>query len=172
MLTMKIVLANVGVSPKPVREEFAPESIDLDGEAVMDGPAEIDAQYYDQDGKVRLAGKILADVTVECTRCLEPQEKSLEIDFAAIFVDADKEQTDEEREVEPEALDESLVIGGEVDTAEVVREQILLALPEQVLCKDDCLGLCPICGENKNLIVCSCGRDEIDPRWAALKELN
>ena len=74
-------------------------------------------------------------------------------------------------EVTIEDLDESPVPGGEIDLKEVVREQIMLALPEQVFCKDDCKGLCPKCGANGNLIDCKCADDEIDPRWAALKNL-
>jgi uncharacterized protein len=52
-----------------------------------------------------------------------------------------------------------------------VREQILLNLPEQVFCKEDCKGLCQKCGANRNLIDCKCDSDETDPRWAALKNL-
>jgi len=55
--------------------------------------------------------------------------------------------------------------------ADVIREQILLATPEQVYCRDNCEGLCPKCGENRNLINCNCSDDDIDPRWAALKDL-
>ena len=57
------------------------------------------------------------------------------------------------------------------DSVEVVREQILLAMPEQVFCWEDCKGLCPKCGTNLNLIDCKCADDEVDPRWAALKSL-
>jgi uncharacterized protein len=73
--------------------------------------------------------------------------------------------------VTDEALDESLVENGLIDTAEVVREQILLAIPDQVFCREDCKGLCPKCGANLNLIDCKCSDDDIDPRWAALRNL-
>jgi uncharacterized protein len=89
-----------------------------------------------------------------------------------VFVDASRETTERESEIAVSDMDQSLVIGGRIDLREVVREQILLALPEQVLCREDCRGLCAKCGGNRNLINCSCDRDEIDPRWAALKNLN
>jgi uncharacterized protein len=54
---------------------------------------------------------------------------------------------------------------------ELVREQILLAVPEQVFCREDCKGLCLKCSANRNLIDCNCEEKEIDPRWAALKNL-
>ena len=62
--------------------------------------------------------------------------------------------------------------GSEIDLAEIAREQILLDLPQQFFCKDDCKGLCEKCGTNLNLKDCDCEDDEIDPRWAALKNLN
>jgi len=83
-----------------------------------------------------------------------------------------EEPTVAEAEVAEQELDESLVIGGKIDMADIVREQILLAIPEQLLCSEDCRGLCPKCGENRNLIDCNCADDDIDPRWAALKNLN
>ena len=58
-----------------------------------------------------------------------------------------------------------------LDLKEIIREQILLNLPEQVFCTPDCKGLCPKCGANRNLIDCNCNETEIDPRWAALKNL-
>jgi hypothetical protein len=61
--------------------------------------------------------------------------------------------------------------GDELDLSQLAREQILLNLPEQVLCREDCKGICPTCGKDLNEGDCKCGEDEIDPRWAALKDL-
>jgi uncharacterized protein len=72
-------------------------------------------------------------------------------------------------------LDEDLTLsvfdGAVIDVDDLVREQLLLALPAQVLCQDECKGLCPICGGDKNLKNCNCQEAEIDPRWAGLKEI-
>ena len=54
---------------------------------------------------------------------------------------------------------------------DVVREQVLLSLPGRTLCKEDCKGLCPRCGQNLNLATCSCGEAPADPRWNALAGL-
>jgi uncharacterized protein len=59
----------------------------------------------------------------------------------------------------------------ELDLTELAREQILLNLPSQVFCREDCQGLCQKCGANLNLIDCSCEESEVDPRWAALRNL-
>ena len=54
---------------------------------------------------------------------------------------------------------------------EAAREQLLLALPLKVTCREDCKGLCPQCGKNLNQERCSCSTEVEDPRWAALKDV-
>ena len=81
------------------------------------------------------------------------------------------EFSDDEREVSVEELDTAVLEGYDLDLKEVVREQILLALPEQAFCREDCKGLCEKCGANRNLIDCKCTESDIDPRWSALKNL-
>jgi uncharacterized protein len=61
--------------------------------------------------------------------------------------------------------------GEAIDVDEIVKEQILLAVPTRMLCREDCKGICPECGADKNTGECNCVTDEIDPRWAALKDL-
>lgn len=169
---MFIDLANAPTHQKSLRAEFVDDEIDLAGEARLTGPAVFDGEVFRDDTRTYLGGMITAMVEADCSRCLELVERSFEIPFRDVFVDASLETDQHETEVGEDDLDESLVIGGRVDLAEVVREQILLAMPEQIFCKEDCRGLCPICGGNRNLIDCSCEKDEIDPRWAALKNLS
>ena len=120
--------------------------------------------------QVDVKGAIHAPVEIDCTRCLEPVRQDLTIDFNVSFVTPEHFSADKEREVAPEDLDTDVLNGDRLDLKEVVREQILLNLPEQVFCKPDCNGLCPKCGANRNLIDCKCDETEIDPRWAALKD--
>ena len=64
------------------------------------------------------------------------------------------------------------VFDGEgIELDEVIREEILLALPAAVLCRESCKGLCPICGVDRNLNDCQCESREVDSRWQKLKEL-
>ena len=65
----------------------------------------------------------------------------------------------------------SVLEGDAIDVDEVTKEQILLAVPTRSLCNDDCKGFCPTCGADKNAGECGCEAKEIDPRWAALKNL-
>ena len=169
---MIIDLANLGNSIKKIELSFEPSEIDLKGELVkMDGTTRIRGETEKIDSRGRLRASISTDVNFECTRCLDPIARHLDIPFEAVFVDSADEDTAAEKEVADEHLDESLVENGKIDIAEVVREQILLAIPEQIFCTDDCRGLCAKCGENLNLIDCMCADNDIDPRWAALKNL-
>lgn len=169
---MIIDLANVVTRPKTIELTFVPNEIDLGGDgAALARNVSFQGKTERVDGKAHVRGTIRADVSIDCTRCLEPVERNFEIPFDVNFVEADDESKVGEREIGLTSLDESVAENGQIDLAEVVREQILLAMPEQVYCKEDCNGLCPQCGGNRNLIDCKCIEDEIDPRWAALKSL-
>ena len=169
---MIIDLANVGTTAKKIDLTFDPAKIDIEGEIVsLSGKVAFSGETQRLDGKTRVRGVIDADVSLDCTRCLDPIAKHLEIPFHAVFVDGSGEDVNAEAEIADELLDESLVEDGKIDMAEVMREQILLAVPEQIFCREDCKGMCPQCGANLNLIDCKCADNETDPRWAALKSL-
>jgi uncharacterized protein len=74
-------------------------------------------------------------------------------------------------ELSEEDLDLSVFDGAVIDLDSLVREELLLAAPDQVLCQQNCQGLCPNCGVDRNLTACDCETAEMDPRWAGLKEL-
>ena len=62
-------------------------------------------------------------------------------------------------------------VGDVVDISSIVREELLLALPEYSVCRPDCRGLCPRCGIDLNQSTCECGSAEPDPRWEKLRKL-
>lgn len=116
-------------------------------------------------------GEIFAAVEIECSRCLQPTESSLEIPFNAVFVTPENYTQEKEAEISAADLEVSIFEGDQIDLGELVREQILLNLPTRKFCQENCQGLCQKCGANRNLIDCKCEEKEIDPRWAALKNL-
>jgi len=75
---------------------------------------------------------------------------------------------DARRELHTEDLSLSFYSGDEVDLAPLVGEQAILALPTRAVCREDCKGLCPTCGANRNTDPCSCTTKEPDPRLAVL----
>ncbi len=116
-------------------------------------------------------GEINAQLDIACSRCLEKVETPVTLDFESAFITMANLTEENEIELEVQALDVSIFEGNKIDLAEVAREQILLALPAQVLCKDDCKGLCTECGANKNLKSCKCDESSVDSRWSALDKL-
>lgn len=119
---------------------------------------------------VLVQGDLEADVDLECARCLEPVTVNVDIPVEETFaptIDIVTGQT-----IRPEEEDQALWIDEHhmLDLSEVLRQDLLVALPLHVLCRSDCKGLCPTCGQNLNEGTCDC-EAEPDPRWAQLTEL-
>jgi len=169
---MIIDLANVGITAREIELVFNPSEIDLEGEMVtLTGSAVLSGEIQRVNEKAFARGIVTTDISLNCTRCLELVAQHLNIPFTVIFVNPGDEDVNPEAELGDEKLDESPLDDGKIDLAELVREQILLAVPEQIFCTEECKGLCAKCGASLNLIDCRCADDEIDPRWAALKNL-
>jgi uncharacterized protein len=93
------------------------------------------------------------------------------IDFDVDYLTEGELGSEENVELQPGDLDTDELEGYQLDLTQLVREQILLNVPEQIYCTEDCKGLCEKCGGNLNLVDCNCKDEEIDPRWEALKNL-
>lgn len=100
--------------------------------------------------------------TNQCVRCLDDYQQMLVTDFTELFAFDQRTTTDSELLV-PDS--------GIIDLAPLVREYLLLEFPLKALCKQDCAGLCPHCGINRNHETCNCQVEYIDPRMAKLKDL-
>ena len=171
-VVMIVDLTQTGDAPLALDFTVAPEEIDLDDEeARLIKPARIAGKLTKHIAHTDVEGTIQAEIELECTRCLQKIEKSFEIPFQAAFVAPENYTQAKEAELQATDLDVSVLEGNEIDLTELVREQILLNLPEQIFCREDCKGLCEKCGANRNLINCNCLDEEIDPRWSALKNL-
>jgi uncharacterized protein len=120
---------------------------------------------------IRLKGRYEGRFQVPCARCLEPVEIPLSAEFDLIFrplgVDADAP----ERSITAPETEIGYYQKGSLALEDVLREQVLLALPAKTLCKAECKGLCPRCGANRNLMSCACDAGPSDPRWEALAGL-
>ncbi|MGI9036042.1 MAG: YceD family protein [Pyrinomonadaceae bacterium] len=149
-----------------------PDAVDLEAENVkLKNPVRVTGKVSRGIAQTNVAGKIFAEAEIECARCLQATEQNLEIPFKAAFVTPENYTQAKEAEIGTEDLDVSIFKGDKIDLNELVREQILLNLPEQIFCRADCRGLCEKCGANRNLINCNCIEKEVDPRWSALKNL-
>jgi len=109
-------------------------------------------------------GKVHTVLELECSRCLEKTNYPIDTDILITLVD-------QEYESEYENEDTIIFSGDEAEIKNRVNEAIVMELPLTPLCADECLGLCPVCGVNRNLHKCKCEQEDIDPRWEKLKKL-
>jgi uncharacterized protein len=137
-------------------------------------PVQLDAELRKDGKKVRLVGRVAATLELDCSRCLEPYAVPVNASFDTLFLPAEGEAAkdgDDEIEIREDDLGVSFYRGEEIDLAEVIREQFYLALPMKPLCREDCQGLCPVCGVNRNRDTCTCQTEWVDPRMEPLKRL-
>jgi uncharacterized protein len=169
---MRIELANLEGGKGSFANSYRPEDLNpIDEEVSLRTPAIV-------SGELRLAGKELfvsghveGGVQVECDRCLRPVEVDVSSDYSLEYITGSEYEASQVAELGEDALAVSVFDGDSIDVDEIVREQLLLAVPTRHLCQDDCKGMCPDCGVDWNKGSCNCGSETIDPRWAALKSL-
>ena len=110
---------------------------------------------------ILVQGRLKTHVLTECVRCLTPFYHPVQLLVEELFSIPPYNDT-------PYAVDEA----GNLDLAPLLREEAILALPMSALCRPDCAGLCPECGQNLNEGRCQCHTEEIDPRFAILAQLH
>jgi uncharacterized protein len=169
---MFIDLSEIKKSPFAFEFSIASAEIDLESEtARLNEDVEIRGELTKRIAQIDLEGEIVARLEMDCTRCLQPKIEKLKIPYSVSYITTENYTAEKEAELSEDDLQVSVFDGSQIDVNELAREQILLNLPEQSFCKEDCKGLCQQCGANRNLIDCNCDEKEIDPRWAALKNL-
>lgn len=144
------------------------------------GVAELD--LYADGTHAFAAGTFRGEVTVACSRCINPVQLQIDEKLRVTFMprhelpgDGDDDEApagdaDDGPEVTDEDIDVFPFDGERVDLEPLLREQFVLAVPFAPLCAETCKGLCPQCGVDRNTTSCSCA-PPIDPRLAALKGL-
>lgn len=146
--------------------------VDLDDEsAELIGPCKISGELKKGIVQVDLKGTINGRVKIDCSRCLTPIDSKLDIPFKVSYITEEHYTKEKESELHSDDLELAVYDGEKIDLSQLAIEQILLNLPTQIFCQENCQGLCPKCGQNLNLEKCSCETKEIDPRWAKLKNL-
>jgi DUF177 domain-containing protein len=132
-------------------------------------PVPVDVHYYRLGTDLFFSGHFASQVAGTCARCLADYSFPLDREFTFVLKPAARQ--DENIELKEEDLALSFYQGDEVDLGPLVREVMFLALPTRPLCRDDCLGLCPRCGANRNAGACECRDEWTDPRLEILRTL-
>lgn len=153
---------------------FEPGVVDLAAENVVQiGDLDWTASAERTGAEIRITGQLDTTVELTCSRCLEPARVRVTKPFELFFRERDEEMFDEDEEVELGEKDTrtAFFTGTKLAIGDLLREQILLALPMKVLCTVDCKGLCPTCGTNLNFGSCRCPAQEFSPSRDTLLEI-
>lgn len=145
----------------------APAGLGNDFIGVPDGaPLVVDVRLEAVTEGVLVTGTVTAQLRGECARCLDPITDELVVDMVELFAypDSATDETTSEDEVHR-------IVGDYLDVGPVVRDAVVLGLPWTPLCRPDCAGLCPDCGQRLDELPDGHAHETIDPRWAALAAL-
>ena len=135
---------------------------DFDNKDIVDNePVKLDGVITNMGDYLLLSGEIDTSLKLVCSRCLEYFDFQLKTRIEEKF----SNKTDINQD------DFYFFEGDIIDFKEMVIQDILLSLPMKLICKEDCAGLCPQCGKNKNLYNCNCSGENLDPRLSVLNEL-
>lgn len=162
------------------REELAPDTLDLGSEMRQSGPLQTSGQatliserqaHKGAIQDIRLVGKVVTQVELACARCLEPVGREVDRDFDLLYRPQGADAGREEISVTQAEAEIGYYRGEGLLLEDVLQEQILLAVPYKVVCREECKGLCPQCGQNLNQGKCQCPTAPADERWTALRDL-
>jgi DUF177 domain-containing protein len=145
--------------------------IDLGADIMRIAPLDTEGSAELTGDDISLQGHLSTTVEVMCARCLEPIREPIERDFDLLYRPMKAIAKEEEVEIAAAELEVGFYQGRGLQLEDALKEQILLALPMRSLCRPDCRGLCPQCGQDRNRAECGCRQEDGDSRWAPLAGL-
>ena len=116
-------------------------------------------------GRILLEGEMSLTVDIPCDRCLQSVKVPIGVSFTHEIAAPNEEGVPSEEE------EQCFMSGYELDTDTLINNEILINMPVKVLCKEECKGICPVCGQNLNEKECGCDTFVPDPRMAAIKDI-
>lgn len=140
-------------------ETIKNNDLEFNGEKIrVTKPVEVEGYAINYESKIRLEMNIITEIERTCSRCLTSYNEIINFVADYVFVN------------DPQNLkgDAYLLKGDSISLDELVMDEIASQMTMKPLCKPDCKGLCPRCGNNKNVYECSCKLDEVDPRLQIL----
>jgi uncharacterized protein len=169
---MRIELEKLEDGKGRFAKAYQPEELDLVDERItLNAPVDVGGSVRRSGAEVVVNGRLSSRISVECDRCLKAVELPISAEFSVDYITSTDYESSQAAELTAVDLDVSVFDGATIDIDELVKEQILLSVPDRTLCREDCKGICSICGADLNAGACNCEQIEIDPRWEALKKL-
>ena len=141
------------------------------GPLAVDGRAELLVEHRgprETVEDIRVRAHLVGSFEMLCARCLTTVPTPVETSFDLIFRPGGVDAQAGEHAISEDETEIGYYEKSGLSLEDVVREQVLLTLPGRALCREDCKGLCPRCGADRNAAECACGDSATDPRWSAL----
>jgi uncharacterized protein len=169
---MRIELERLEEQGGKFSQAYEAEDLPLDDQEIRPvEPAKVRGRIKRNGKEVELRGELHTRIEVVCSRCLKPVELPIDAEFTERFVPAVSWRAEQQHELREEDLNLAVYDGEAIELDDLVREEILLTVPDHVLCSEDCKGLCPVCRIDRNTGKCQCETAEVDSRWQGLKDL-
>ncbi len=171
--SMHLDLRTITGSRDRVRRAFsgARFSEGADGQYRVADTVTLDLDVRKDGSKVRMVGRLVATLELGCCRCLEAFRLVVSVAVDVLYLPASDNTGDADVQIEESDLGTAYYRDDQIDVGHMMREQLQLALPMKPLCRDDCKGLCAVCGGDRNTAACECVERWVDPRLAVLKGL-
>ena len=151
---------------------YQPSELSLeDADLRLIEPAEVRGRIRRKGDEVELTGSLRTTLETLCARCLKPVAIALLADFDERFTTSVSWGSEEQHELASDDLNLSIFDGTAIDLEQLVLEQLVLEKPAQTYCRENCQGLCPVCGADRNTKFCKCAAQQTDSRWEKLKDL-
>lgn len=161
-------------SLKPEKNKFhflvKAEEIGI-SDQLIEKDIECDIVLLKKGSEVTLTGSVGFFIILQCSRCLEEFTNHKKENLSAHFVKSETYVSKEKEKLLESDITIEYYHKDTIDLTQIIYDAVNLSIPLKPLCKEDCKGLCPICGTNLNKESCKCKREKTDPRWEPLKKL-
>jgi len=167
---VRITLHELELHRIVVSKTYAPGALDYHGAEFRQlGALKVDVVAELAGAEIRIRGYLSTGLGAACDRCLGPVEIPIERDFDLFYRPMRTIAREEEIEIPADELEVGFFAGDGIELADVVTEQVILSVPMKVVCRAECLGLCPICRVNRNLEPCQCPPAQEESPFASLR---
>jgi uncharacterized protein len=145
----------------PINEDVLVEDMELSGDPIRFAGIKVKGEMVGAEERVNVRADVTATLLSRCVRCLGAVVMPIRAEVDAVFARAE----------DPDDPDLYVFEASTIELTDPVRDALLLELPIRILCKEDCKGICPVCGVDRNVVSCACQEGgEVANPFAALKE--
>jgi uncharacterized protein len=169
---LSLNLARIRTAQERFEQVYDANALSTDQESFrVVAPVTLAFDIHKDKDQFHLVGAVQTTLELSCGRCLEPFSWPIDSSFDLRYQPHTVNTGEGEKEIEEDDLTTAFYENDTIDLGQLMLEQFYLTLPMKPLCQEGCKGLCVVCGTNLNRGTCTCQRDWVDPRFAALKKL-